>query len=60
MRLSSNHLSMQMGRADEGDRRSDIDASGSSYASGLIGFLVGGDSAGGTEAVFSNVWVFQK
>ncbi|HEX6485003.1 MAG TPA: protein kinase [Ktedonobacteraceae bacterium] len=36
------------------------DASGSSYASGLIGFLVGGDSAGGTEAVFSNVWVFQK
>jgi hypothetical protein len=30
------------------------------YTSGLIGFLVGGDSAGGTEAVFSNVWVFQK
>ena len=30
------------------------------YASGFIGFLVGGDSAGGTEAVFSNVWVFQK
>ncbi len=32
----------------------------SAYTSGLIGFLVGGDSAGGTEAVFSNVWVFQK
>ena len=31
-----------------------------SYASGFIGFLVGGDSAGGTEAVFSNIWVFQK
>jgi hypothetical protein len=30
------------------------------YASGLIGFLVGGDSAGGTEAIFSNLWVFQK
>ena len=30
------------------------------YTSGLIGFLVGGDSNGGTEAVFSNVWVFQK
>ncbi len=30
------------------------------YTSGLIGFLVGGDSVGGTEAVFSNVWVFQK
>jgi hypothetical protein len=36
------------------------DTSGSAYTSGLIGFLVGGDSAGGTEAVFSNVWVFQK
>jgi len=32
----------------------------SAYTSGLIGFLVGGDSAGGTEAVFSNVCVFQK
>ncbi len=31
-----------------------------SYTAGFIGFLVGGDSAGGTEAVFSNVWVFQK
>ncbi|HYK85320.1 MAG TPA: protein kinase [Ktedonobacteraceae bacterium] len=31
-----------------------------SYSSGLIGFLVGGDRSGGTEAVFSNVWVFQK
>ena len=30
------------------------------YTSGFIGFLVGGDSTGGTEAVFSNVWVFQK
>jgi len=30
------------------------------YTSGLIGFLVGGDSNGGTEAIFSNVWVFQK
>ena len=36
------------------------DTSDSTYTSGLIGFLVGGDSAGGTEAVFSNVWVFQK
>lgn len=30
------------------------------YSNGLIGFLVGGDMQGGTEAVFSNVWVFQK
>ena len=30
------------------------------YSNGLIGFLVGGDTKGGTEAVFSNVWVFQK
>ncbi|HLQ28936.1 MAG TPA: protein kinase [Ktedonobacteraceae bacterium] len=30
------------------------------YTSGMIGFLVGGDSVGGTEAVFSNVWVFQR
>ena len=30
------------------------------YASGLIGFFVGGDSPGGTEAVFSNVGVFQS
>ena len=30
------------------------------YVSGFIGFLVGGDGPGGTEAVFSNVWVFQK
>lgn len=29
------------------------------YVSGLIGFFVGGDSSGGTEAVFSNVGVFQ-
>jgi eukaryotic-like serine/threonine-protein kinase len=32
----------------------------SAYTSGLIGFLVGGDSSGGTQAVFSNMWVFQK
>lgn len=30
------------------------------YSTGLIGLLVGGDSPGGTEAVFSNIWVFQK
>ena len=30
------------------------------YMSGLIGFLAGGDSHGGTEAIFSNIWVFQK
>ena len=30
------------------------------YTSGLIGFLTGGDSDGGTEAVFHDVWVFQK
>lgn len=30
------------------------------FTTGLIGFLVGGDTQGGTEAVFSNVWVFQK
>src|SRR5712691_2639777 len=29
------------------------------YTSGFIGFLVGGDSIGGTEAVFSNVAVYQ-
>ena len=34
--------------------------SDSFYTSGLIGFLVGGDSARGTEATFSNIWVFQK
>lgn len=34
--------------------------SDTSYPSGFIGFLVGGDSGGGTEAVFSNIWVFQK
>ena len=32
----------------------------SAYTSGLIGFLVGGESNGGTEAIFNNVWVFQK
>ncbi len=30
------------------------------YTTGLLGFLVGGDNAGGTEAVFSNIWVFQN
>jgi len=30
------------------------------YTSGLIGFLVGGDTKGGTEAIFSNIWVFQN
>ncbi|HET9999949.1 MAG TPA: protein kinase [Ktedonobacteraceae bacterium] len=30
------------------------------FTTGLIGFLVGGDTQGGTEAVFSNVWVFEK
>lgn len=30
------------------------------YSTGLIGLLVGGDNPGGAEAVFSNVWVFQK
>jgi len=30
------------------------------YPTGLLGLLVGGDSPGGSEAVFSNVWVFEK
>ena len=30
------------------------------FTSGMIGFLVGGDTQNGTEAIFSNVWVFQK
>lgn len=30
------------------------------YAGGLVGFLVGGDTSSGTEAVFKNVLVFQK
>ena len=30
------------------------------YSDGLMGFLAGGDSENGTEAVFNNVWVFQK
>ena len=34
--------------------------SDTTYATGLIGFLVAGDSPGGTEAIFSNIWVFQK
>jgi serine/threonine protein kinase len=32
----------------------------SAYPSGLVGCLVGGDAAGGTEAVFTNMFVFQK
>jgi hypothetical protein len=32
----------------------------SAYSSGMIGFLVGGDSSAGSEAVFSNLFVFQK
>lgn len=32
----------------------------SAYTSGMIGFLVGGDTRQGTEAVFSNLFVFQK
>jgi hypothetical protein len=31
-----------------------------SYPSGLVGCLVGGDASGGTEAVFTNMFVFQK
>ncbi len=34
--------------------------SDTAFTSGLIGFFVGGDSPGGTEAVFSNVGVFQS
>jgi hypothetical protein len=34
--------------------------SDNAYATGLIGLLVGGDSIKGTEALFSNVIVFQK
>ncbi|HVB25498.1 MAG TPA: protein kinase [Ktedonobacteraceae bacterium] len=34
--------------------------SDTAFASGLIGFFVGGDSPGGTEATFSNVGVFQS
>jgi serine/threonine protein kinase len=30
------------------------------YPTGLLGLLVGGNTPTGTEAVFSNVWVFQK
>ncbi len=31
-----------------------------SYSTGLIGLLVGGDHSGGTEAIFSNIWVFAR
>ncbi len=34
--------------------------SDSTYSDGLLGFLAGGDNGYGTEAVFNNVWVFQK
>ncbi|HLJ36175.1 MAG TPA: protein kinase [Ktedonobacteraceae bacterium] len=34
--------------------------SDTAFASGLIGFFVGGDSSGGTEAAFSNVGIFQS
>lgn len=34
--------------------------SNSAYSSGMIGFMVGGDTSRGTEAVFSNIFVFQK
>ncbi len=34
--------------------------SDTSYVSGLLGFLVGSDNNQGTEAIFSNLWVFQK
>jgi serine/threonine protein kinase len=36
------------------------DIADTDYADGLLGFLVGGDSNYGTDAVFSNLWVFQK
>jgi serine/threonine protein kinase len=30
------------------------------YTSGLIGLFVGGDSPGGTEAAFNNIYIFEK
>jgi serine/threonine protein kinase len=36
------------------------DISDTDYAEGLLGFLAGGDCNYGTDAVFSNLWVFQK
>ena len=30
------------------------------YAAGMVGFMVGGDTSQGTEAIFSNIFVFQK
>jgi hypothetical protein len=36
------------------------DISDTDYANGLLGFLAGGDSNYGTDAVFSKLWVFQK
>lgn len=32
----------------------------SAYAGGLVGFIVGSDTSNGTEAIFSNMLVFQK
>src|SRR5581483_8619586 len=34
--------------------------SDATYASGMVGFLVGGDTYGGTEAIFSHLAIFQK
>lgn len=34
--------------------------SDTAYASGMIGFLVGSDNKGSSEATFTNLWVFQK
>jgi serine/threonine protein kinase len=34
--------------------------SNASYASGLIGFLVGGDNQGGAEALFENILIIQR
>jgi len=36
------------------------DITDSDYLSGYVGFLVGGDSTSGTEAIFCNLWIFQK
>lgn len=34
--------------------------SDATYPSGMVGFLVGGDTYGGTEAIFSHLAIFQK
>jgi serine/threonine protein kinase len=36
------------------------DISDTAYTDGLLGFLAGGDYNYGTDAIFSNLWVFQK